>query len=113
MLALERRGAEVQAFESGQEVLNALTKVSESTRPDVLICDIGMPEMDGYTVIRRLRAMAETNGLGGVSKIPAIALTAYAQPEDQERAMLAGFQMHFAKPLDPADLVRAIATLTR
>jgi len=75
--------------------------------PDVLICDIGMPGEDGYSLIRRVRALGPENG-GGV---PALALTAYARPEDRIKAIGAGFQYHVAKPVDPAELVILVARL--
>jgi CheY-like chemotaxis protein len=75
--------------------------------PDVLICDIGMPDMDGYMLMRQVRTLPAEQG----GKIPAIALTAYAGDYDQKQALAAGFQQHIAKPVEPEELVKAIAAL--
>jgi len=75
-------------------------------RFDVLVSDVGMPGEDGYSLMRRVRALS---GLRG--RIAAVALTAHARPEDRARALEAGFQWHIAKPIDPAELVAAIAAL--
>jgi hypothetical protein len=88
---------------TAQEALALL----ESERPDVLVSDIGMPGEDGYTLIQRVRALGE--GYGG--RTPAIALTAYARPEDRVKAMVAGFQQHLSKPVEPAELIAVVATL--
>ena len=74
--------------------------------PDVLISDIGMPEEDGYALIKKLRQQKSKRVRG----IPAIALTAYASPDDRAQALAAGFQMHLAKPIEPDVLVSSIAT---
>ena len=73
---------------------------------DVLISDIGMPEEDGYELLRKIRSME-----GAMRATPAIALTAFARPEDRRRALLAGFQMHLAKPIDPVELTVVVANL--
>jgi chemotaxis family two-component system sensor kinase Cph1 len=75
---------------------------------DVLVSDIGMPGEDGYSLIKKLREFEESNGK---SKIPAVALTAYARTEDRRRAMLAGFQAHVAKPVEAGELLAVIASL--
>jgi CheY-like chemotaxis protein len=78
-------------------------------RFDVLVSDIAMPDKDGHDLIRAVRGMAkEQNG-----EIPAMALTAYARPEDRLKALRAGFQMHTAKPVDPAELIAIVASLAR
>ncbi len=74
---------------------------------DVLIADIGMPDEDGYSMIRRLRALDAP----GLASIPAAALTAFARDEDRQRALQAGFQVHLAKPIDASTLVAAVANL--
>ena len=74
---------------------------------DVLLADIGMPGEDGYSLIRRVRALCPP----GSASIPAAALTAFAREEDRERALQAGFQLHLAKPIDASALVAAVATL--
>ncbi len=76
-------------------------------RPDVVVSDIGMPKEDGYSLIQRIRR--EQNG--GTSQIAAIALTAFARPEDRQRALDAGYQAHICKPVDPRELVRLVATV--
>jgi len=77
-------------------------------RPDVLISDIGMPDVDGYDFIRQVRAL--TVECGG--SVPAVALTAYAGAEDRVRALAAGFQAHAPKPIEPAEIVALVASLT-
>lgn len=98
---LEQLGAEVTQVRSPTEALQVLTHF----QPHVLLSDIGMPEMDGYTFIRQIRAMPPE--LGG--EIPAIALTAHTEDIDQQQALLAGFQTHLTKPINPANLAVVIA----
>jgi PAS domain S-box-containing protein len=101
---LTKQGAEVTSTSSSAEALNAFGQML----PDVVVSDIGMPEEDGYELIRKVRALpAERGGL-----TPAIALTGYATRKDRERALSAGYQMHLAKPVEPAELVAAIASLS-
>ncbi|HEY9650550.1 MAG TPA: response regulator, partial [Coleofasciculaceae cyanobacterium] len=76
-------------------------------QPDILLSDIGMPNMDGYMLLRQIRQLPPNKG----GQIPAIALTAYAGEIDYKQAMAAGFQKHIPKPVDPADLAIAIAKL--
>jgi PAS domain S-box-containing protein len=104
-VVLETAGAEVETFASPSAALERLAQ----DRPDALIVDIGMPEMDGYDFIVRVRA---TDG-PGQAYVPAAALTAFARPEDRTRALRSGFEMHLAKPVDPGELVAAVATLVR
>ena len=78
-------------------------------RPDVLVSDIGMPEEDGSSLIRRVRASRQEQG----GDTPAVALTAYARGEDRMNAVVAGFQHHVAKPVEPAELITMIASLAR
>ena len=96
-------GATVTAVGTAAEALAALREA----RPDVLVCDIGLPFEDGYTLIRAVRAQEN-----GGSPIPAVALTAYAQESDRERALAAGFQRHLAKPVQPAKLLSVLAETT-
>jgi PAS domain S-box-containing protein len=110
---LENRGAEVAAVGSGREALAWLKARLESEPPDVFICDIGMPEEDGYTIIRNVRALETSRGIHLRRRIPAIALTAFAQPEDRIRTLQAGFQIHVAKPVEPPELIVVIDTLVR
>jgi len=102
---LEEYGAEVTAVTSAREGIAAL----ERLQPDVLVSDIGMPNEDGYALIRQVRALKSERA----SQVPAVALTAYAREEDQQAALLAGFQKYFAKPVEPTELVEAIANLAR
>jgi PAS domain S-box-containing protein len=78
-------------------------------RPDVLLSDVGMPGVDGYEFIRRVRALGAEQG----GDVPAVALTAFARSEDRTRAVLAGYQMHLSKPVEPAELIAVIASLAR
>jgi CheY-like chemotaxis protein len=93
-------GAEAVTASSAGEAL-ALVK---SLRPDVIVSDIGMPERDGYEFIRDVRSLGTSEG----GRTPAIALTAFARSEDRTRAMIAGYQVHVAKPIDPQELVATI-----
>jgi CheY-like chemotaxis protein len=104
-LLLGRYGAEVVAVETAEQAMGALGSAS----PHVLISDIGLPGEDGYALIRRVRALEPSAG----GNVPAIALTAYARPEDQRRAKHEGFQVHLAKPVEPDELVDLVASLVR
>jgi CheY-like chemotaxis protein len=75
--------------------------------PDVLISDIGMPDKDGYTLMREVRALAPDQG----GRTAAIALTAFARSEDRTRAMMAGYQVHISKPIEPQELLATVASL--
>ena len=81
----------------------------ERLQPDILLSDIAMPGEDGLSLIRRVRMLPFDRG----GQVPAIALSAYAGAEDRRQALLAGFQRHIPKPVDPAHLLAAIATMTR
>jgi len=100
-VALEQSGACVHAVGSAAEAVESL----ERNPPDVLLSDIAMPGMDGYALLRQARAR-----LRG-ARVVAAALTAYAGEEDRRRALAAGFQMHLAKPVEPAELVATVAKL--
>lgn len=99
---LELAGARVTAVESAAEALQALAE----SEPDILLSDIGMPQTDGYMLMRQVKALQ-----GNGKQIPAIALTAYAGDINQQQALKAGFQKHLAKPVEPEELVKVIATL--
>jgi PAS domain S-box-containing protein len=101
--ALKAHGAQVALASSAAEGYARL----KDTRPDVLVSDIGMPGMDGFELMRKIRALGEAEG----GHTPAAALTAYARPEDREQALAAGYQLHIAKPADPAELARLVAGL--
>lgn len=100
---LEDRGALVQSVGSAAEALRLLPV----QRPDVLVSDIGMPGEDGYALIRQVRALPAEQG----GNVPAVALTAYARSEDRLNVILAGFQMHLAKPVEAAELLALVASL--
>jgi PAS domain S-box-containing protein len=102
---IEQYGANVISVGSAREALVALA----NSKPDVLLSDIGMPEVDGYMLMRQVRALPPEQG----GQIPAIALTAYAGEYDQQQALEAGFQQHVPKPVEPEVLIRAISTLLR
>ncbi|HYE65170.1 MAG TPA: PAS domain S-box protein [Pyrinomonadaceae bacterium] len=102
-LVLRQCGADVTAVASAGEALNAL----ERLKPDVIISDVGMPDEDGYALIRKVRALLPEQG----GQIPAAALTAYARTEDRARALSAGFQAHVAKPVEPTELIATVASL--
>jgi len=78
----------------------------KTSKPSVLVCDIGMPKMDGYQLIRTVRAQESRSG-----RIPALALTAFARAEDRKRSLVAGYQAHLAKPFDVGELILVIADL--
>jgi hypothetical protein len=102
---LEECQAEVIAVASVPEALQMLKR----WQPDVLISDIGMPQEDGYSLIRQVRSLPPDQG----GNIPAAALTAYAGLEDRLRAIQAGFQLHLPKPIEPAELAIVIASLVK
>ena len=101
--SLEMSGAEVRTSSSVAEAMRSLSE----WRPDLLLTDINMPGEDGYSLIRKVRALAPEQG----ANIPAIALTAMARTEDSELALSAGFQMHIPKPVDIEELAEAIVGL--
>ncbi len=104
---LSNRGALVTAASCGREARALIA----DTRFDVLVCDIAMPEEDGYEVLRRIRALEnERQGLPS-QRLPAIALTALARTEDRLQALGAGFQLHVPKPVEPTELVVVIKSL--
>jgi PAS domain S-box-containing protein len=100
---LEGRSARVTAVAGGAEALELLKRQYF----DILVSDIGMPDLDGYELIRRARLLDS----GRPGPIPAIAVTAYARAEDRQRSLLAGYQMHLAKPIEARELVAGIASL--
>jgi CheY-like chemotaxis protein len=77
----------------------------------VLVCDIAMPGEDGYAVLRKIRSWKSADGAIALQRMPALALTAFAQREDRIRALTAGFQMHVTKPVAPEELIIVIDTL--
>jgi CheY-like chemotaxis protein len=103
--ALEAAGAEVITMSSAAEALDRIADV----QPDALVVDLGMPQMDGFAFITRLRAVDDPT----IRDIPAAALTAFARSDDRTKALQSGFEMHLAKPIEPGELVASIATLFR
>jgi PAS domain S-box-containing protein len=101
---LERAGFSYRVAARASEALSVL----DDWQPDVIVSDIGMPDMDGYDFVRELRSRSAAQG----GHIPALALSAFARNQDRELALRSGYQAHIAKPVDPADLVKAITTLT-
>lgn len=89
--------------------VGAALEVLDCWWPDILVGDIGMPGEDGYALIRKVRALEKDRG----GAILAVAVTAYAHPEDRARALLSGFQAHVAKPVEPVEFVALIAGLAK
>jgi CheY-like chemotaxis protein len=100
---LHKYGVQVIAVSSSEEALDAIGR----EHPDVLLSDIEMPGEDGHSLIRKVRALPADRGGG----IPAAALTAHARDEDRQNALLAGFQVHVSKPVQPEELTAVIAEL--
>ena len=98
---LQLHGAEVTAVSSASEAFQVIA----SSKPDVLVSDIGMPQMCGYEMLIQLRASKPENG----SEIPAIALTAYAGERERQKALAVAFQMHLSKPLEAGAISTAVA----
>ena len=104
-IVLSECGAEVKACPSATECFEELLR----WKPDVLVSDVGMPGEDGYSLIARIRKLPADQG----GRIPAMALTAYARVEDRVKALSAGFQTHAPKPVEPRELVAAVASLAK
>jgi CheY-like chemotaxis protein len=105
---LSDHGADVHSAGSAEEALALLERaVADQSPPDVLVSDIGMPDVDGYDFLRTVRRLPASRG----GDTPAIAVTAFARPEDRERAFAAGYQRHLGKPIDEHALVGAILSL--
>jgi CheY-like chemotaxis protein len=102
---LREFGARVVAVNSAKDALASIQREV----PSVVVSDIGMSVENGYDLIRQVRALAPEKG----GNIPAVALTAYAGPTDRRRALLAGFHVHLAKPVEPDELLAVIASLGR
>jgi PAS domain S-box-containing protein len=100
---IEEHGGRCMLAESGADALKMLAEEDVN----ILVSDIGMPDMDGYELIRKIRALHDSR----LRHLPAIALTAYARNDDRQRTLLAGFQMHVSKPVEPRELIAGIASL--
>jgi CheY-like chemotaxis protein len=99
---LSDTGAETKEVASVTEALAAV----DEYKPQVLVSDLGMPAQDGFDLIRQVRSRGLT-----YHELPAVALTAFARTEDRRKALLAGYQVHLDKPVDPSELTAVIATL--
>ena len=102
---LEQCGAEVETSENAAQAFSSI----ENYKPDILVSDIGMPDEDGYDLIRKIREKEKGTG----KRLPAVALTAFARAEDRLKALTAGYNMHVPKPVEPAELIVVIANLTK
>jgi CheY-like chemotaxis protein len=100
---LEDCGADVTTADGAAEGL----RLFQQNKPDLVVCDIGMPHVDGYELLRRIRSLADGDG----TKTPAIALTAFARSEDRTRALRAGFRVHVSKPVEPSELIATVASV--
>lgn len=104
-----------QILGGGGAVVTTASSVPEAmvelqrARPEIILSDIGMPDEDGYDLIRKVRALSPENG----GRIPAVALTAFARSEDRQRALLAGFQIHVAKPVEPSELLTVCSSIAQ
>jgi CheY-like chemotaxis protein len=102
---LDQFGAGVRVTASAEEALAALKQFI----PDVLVCDIGMPDIDGYTLLREIRGLPPEQG----GLIPAIALTAYVGDSNRQQALQAGFQQHIAKPVELDEVVAKVLIVSQ
>ncbi len=100
---LEECGARVLTAGSAAEALHLI----ETDRPDIIVSDIGMPDLDGYEFLRRVRALGPNKG----GRVPAVALTAFARSEDRTRALRSGYLVHVSKPVEPSELIAIIASV--
>lgn len=102
-VVLEGEGAEVTTADSAAAALNEL----DQGRPDAMLVDLGMPVVDGFTLVEQVRQRTYREDAG----VPVAALTGYVSAEDRERAARVGFQTYLVKPVDPAELVAAVKSL--
>jgi ATP-binding cassette subfamily B protein len=109
---LHAYGAEIDSFASGRAAYEYLrSKTRHASWPDLMVCDIGLPDEDGYTLLRRVRTLEAEHHLPLAERMPAIALTGYSRSEDRVRALVAGFQAHVTKPARPELLLATIRRL--
>ena len=104
-VVLETAGANVVTLPAPHAALTQIAQI----KPDVLVVDLGMPDMDGFEFITRVRSSRDAS----VRNVPAAALTAFARSEDRTKALRSGFEMHLAKPIDPGELVAAVGALAK
>ena len=109
---LESDGAEVKAFATGASAIEWLEQHLTSQWPQALVCDIALGREDGHQVIRHIRQIEQQRGVPLDDRVPAVALTGLADPGDRMRSLMAGFQVHLSKPVDPQELVSALMTLS-
>jgi len=107
---LTQAGASVELAGSGREAISCLENTRGTEGPHVVVCDIAMPDEDGYAALKRIRAWEAAHG---APRRPAVALTAFTQREDRARALAEGFQVHLTKPVAPAELIIVIASVAR
>jgi ATP-binding cassette subfamily B protein len=107
---LEDRGATVLRVESGEALLEALKDPAQRW-PDMLVCDLGLGDPDGYQVIEEIRRVESRHGRRLAHNMPAIALSGYGERRDRLRALLAGFQIHITKPVDARELLASVAAV--
>lgn len=110
---LSQAGAHVRAAGSGREALALLQQGGSSDAPEVLVCDIAMPEEDGFAALKRIRAWEAEQLPGRSIRRPAVAISAFGEREDRLRALSEGFQMHLSKPISPAELMLVISNAAR
>ncbi|MCO5400581.1 PAS domain-containing protein [Ralstonia soli] len=110
---LTQVGADVGSVGSGREALSQLDAWGELGRPHALVCDIALPDEDGYAILQNIRAWERAHPQADGEPMAAIALTAFAQPHDRARALASGFHEHLIKPVSPYDLVRTLRTLAK
>jgi ATP-binding cassette subfamily B protein len=110
-LVLELEGARVLAFATGRDALGYLEGRPGGSWPQLMLCDISLGDENGYAGVRRLRHLEAERGVPLDQRLPAVALTGHAQPDDRIRALMAGFQVHLAKPVDADELVATLAAL--
>jgi CheY-like chemotaxis protein len=108
---LTRAGAQVCSADGGRSAVTQLQALAAEDRPHVFLCDIAMPEEDGYQTLRRVREWEQQAHAPGA--IPAVALTSFSMREDRIRALAAGYTMHLSKPVAPAELIMVVATVAR
>jgi CheY-like chemotaxis protein len=114
---LTQVGAEVGSAGSSHETMALLDAWSAggtggaASYPQAVVCDIALPDEDGYAILQKIRAWEQEHLPPGIAPMAAIALTAFAQPHDRARALASGFQEHLIKPVSPYDLVRTLRTL--
>ncbi|OZI62277.1 ABC transporter transmembrane domain-containing protein [Bordetella genomosp. 11] len=109
--ALQDAGATVRHFKSGTAVLDALRDTPTDAWPDALICDVTLDDMDGYAMVGAVRQLEAQRGIGLAQRLPAIAISGHSASEGRLRALMAGYQVHCARPADPQSVIRTTAKL--